>query len=378
MQLRDPVMYRILKKHHHRTGDQWCIYPTYDYAHGQSDSIEHVTHSICTLEFEVHRPLYEWYIQQLGIFPSRQIEFSRLNISYVVMSKRKLLRLVNEKYVSGWDDPRLPTITGLRRRGYTAAAIRNFAERVGVTKVKSVTDYSFLEFCLREDLNKTAIRAMAVLDPLKLVVTNWAEGLVEEMEIENNPEDPSTGNRMVPFSRELYIERDDFMETPPKGFFRLGPGLEVRLKGAFIVKCEQFVKDAATEEITEIHCTYDPNSRSGHDTSGKKVKGTIHWVSAQHAADVEVRMYDRLFMVEDPDGQATSEDRDFVELLNPDSLHVLAHVKAEPSLAKAAAGDRFQFLRKGYFVCDPDSTAAKTVFNLTVNLRDTWAKEAGK
>jgi glutaminyl-tRNA synthetase len=375
MQLRDPVMYRILHKHHHRTGDQWCIYPTYDYAHGQSDSIENITHSICTLEFEVHRPLYEWYIQQLGIFPSRQIEFSRLNLTYVVMSKRRLLRLVNEKYVSGWDDPRMPTIAGLRRRGYTPAAIRNLAERVGVTKVKSVTDFSLLEFCIREDLNKTATRSMVVMDPLKLVVTNWPTGSTERMEIENNPEDLTAGSRNVPFSRELWIERDDFMEEPFKGYNRFAVGTEVRLKGAYILKCEDFVKDAAGH-VTEIHCTYDPQSRSGQDTSGKKVKGTIHWVSAAEAVDVELRLYDRLFMVEDPDGQASAEDRDFVEFINPDSLHVNASAKAEPSLAKAQVGDRFQFMRKGYFVCDQDSTDAKRVFNMTVNLKDTWAKQA--
>ncbi len=374
MQLRDPVMYRILHKHHHRTGDQWCIYPTYDYAHGQSDSIEHVTHSICTLEFEVHRPLYEWYIQQLEIFPSRQIEFSRLNLTYVVMSKRRLLRLVNEGLVNGWDDPRMPTIAGLRRRGYTAAAIRNLAERVGVTKVKSVTDFSLLEFCIREDLNKIATRTMVVMDPLKLVVTNWPAGTTDLMEIENNPEDASAGSRMVPFSRELWIERDDFMEEPFKGYNRFAPGTEVRLKGAFILKCEDFVKDA-DGNVTEIHCSYDPDSRSGHDTTGKKVKGTIHWVSAAEAVDVELRLYDRLFMVEDPDGQATSEEKDFVEFINPNSLHVNHAAKAEASLGQAQAGDRFQFMRKGYFVCDPDSTVAKPVFNMTVNLKDTWAKQ---
>jgi glutaminyl-tRNA synthetase len=373
MQMRDPVMYRILKKEHHRTGNQWCIYPTYDYAHGQSDSIEKVTHSICTLEFEVHRPLYEWYIQQLGIFPSRQIEFSRLNLSYVVMSKRKLLRLVNEGYVRDWDDPRMPTICGLRRRGYTPASLRNLAERVGVTKVNSVTDFSLLEFLIREDLNKVAVRAMAVLDPLKLVITNWPEGQRDEMEIENNPEDPSTGNRKVPFGRELWIEREDFDENPPKGYFRLGPGLEVRLKGAFIVKCEDFVKDASGK-VTEVHCAYDPTSRSGQDTSGKKVKGTIHWVSVADAVSAEVRLFDRLFTVEDPDGEAAAADKDFVEFINPNSLQTIPSAMMEPILGKANPGDRFQFMRKGYFVCDPDSTDARRVFNLTVGLRDTWAK----
>ncbi|MFN8393540.1 MAG: glutamine--tRNA ligase/YqeY domain fusion protein [Bacteroidia bacterium] len=373
MQMRDPVLYRILKKHHHRTGDQWVIYPTYDYAHGQSDSIEKVTHSICTLEFEVHRPLYEWFIDKLGIFPSRQIEFSRLNLSYVVMSKRRLLRLVTEGYVSDWDDPRMPTICGLRRRGYTPASLRNLAERVGVTKVKSVTDYSLLEFLIREDLNKIATRAMAVLDPLKLVITNWEEGRKEQMEIENNPEDPASGNRMVPFGKELWIERDDFEENPPKGYFRLAPGLEVRLKGAYIVQCTDFVKDA-DGNVTEVHCTYDSSSRSGQDTSGKKVKGTIHWVSVADAVDVEVRQYDRLFSVEDPDGESAAQDKDFVEFINPNSLVVIPNAKAEPSLGQANLGDRFQFMRKGYFVVDPDSTDSKKVFNLTVNLRDTWAK----
>jgi glutaminyl-tRNA synthetase len=325
------------------------------------------------LEFEVHRPLYEWYIAKLGIFPSRQIEFSRLNLTYVVMSKRKLLRLVNEGHVKDWDDPRMPTICGLRRRGYTPSSIRNLAERVGVTKFKSVTDYSLLEFLIREDLNRTAIRAMAVLDPLKVVITNWPEGRKEEMEIENNPEDPASGHRMVPFGRELWIEREDFEENPPKGFFRLGPGLEVRLKGAYIVKCEHFVKNR-DGVVTEVHCSYDPLSRSGQDVSGKKVKGTMHWVSAADAVDVEVRLYDRLFTVEDPDGQSAAEGRDFVEYINPDSLKVLNAVKAEPSLGQARVGDQFQFMRKGYFVCDRDSTESQRVFNLTVNLRDTWAK----
>jgi glutaminyl-tRNA synthetase len=289
------------------------------------------------------------------------------------MSKRRLLRLVNEGFVKDWDDPRMPTICGLRRRGYTPASLRNLAERVGVTKVKSVTDYSLLEFLIREDLNKIATRAMVVLDPLKLVITNWEAGQTEMMEIENNPEDPTTGERMVPFGKELWIERDDFEENPPKGFFRLGPGLEVRLKGAYIIKCEDFVKDAVGN-VTEIHCSIDPSSRSGRDTSGKKVKGTIHWVSANDSVDVELRLYDRLFSVEDPDGQATAEDRDFVELINPNSLQVIGNAKAEPCLGVANAGDRFQFMRKGYFICDQDSTEAKKVFNLTVNLRDTWKK----
>ena len=377
MQLRDPVMYRILKKEHHRTGNTWCIYPTYDYAHGQSDSIENITHSICTLEFDVHRPLYDWFIDNLEIFPSHQYEFARFNLSYVVMSKRKLARLVKEGYVNGWDDPRLPTISGMRRRGYPAAAIRKLVERVGVTKTNSVTDYSMLEFFLREELNKTASRVMAVLNPIKLVVTNWPAGFVDEMEIENNPEDPEAGSRIVPFSNELYIERTDFMEEPMKKFFRLGPGLSVRLKGGYIVECTDFVKDEATGEVTEVHVTYDPNSRSGSDTSGKKVKGTIHWVSANHAVDIEVRMYDRLFSVENPDGQAAETGKDFTELINPDSLSVLPNVKAEPSLGNSKPGDQFQFMRKGYFICDEDS-AEKRVFNMTVGLRDSWAKAKKK
>lgn len=376
MQLRDPVMYRILKKPHHRTGDTWCIYPTYDYAHGQSDSIEKITHSICTLEFDVHRPLYDWFIENLGIFPSHQYEFARLNLSYVVMSKRKLARLVKEGFVKGWDDPRLPTITGLRRRGYTPAAIRNLAERVGVTKTNSVIDYSLLEFVIREDLNKTAARVMAVLDPIKLVITNWEEGFVDNMEVENNPEDPESGSRIVPFSKNLLVERDDFMEVPVKNYHRLAPGLSVRLKGGYIVTCTDFVKNEAGE-VTEIHCEYVPNSRSGSDSSGMKVKGTIHWVSEAHAVDVEVRMYDRLFSSADPDGESAEKGIDFIELINPNSLEVMPTVKAEPSLAEAKPGDRFQFMRKGYFICDADS-AEKRVFNLTVGLRDSWAKVANK
>jgi glutaminyl-tRNA synthetase len=374
MHMRDPVMYRILKRHHHRTGDDWCIYPMYDWAHGQSDSIEHITHSICTLEFEVHRPLYDWFVRELGIYAPQQIEFARLNLSYTVMSKRKLKQLVEEGVVKGWDDPRMPTISGLRRRGYTPASIRNFADRIGVARRENVVDVSLLEFSVREDLNKTAPRVMAVLDPLKVVITNYPEGQTEEMEIENNPEDPEGGHRKVPFSREIFIERADFMEDPPRKFFRLGPGRMSRLKGAYIIQCDDFVKDE-NGEVTELHCTYFPESRSGSDTSGLKVKGTLHWVSAAHAAHVEVRLYDRLFMDEDPAGH---KDRDFKEFLNPDSLQVLPEVMVEPGLLSAKAGDRFQFIRKGYFVVDPDSTEDKLVFNRTVGLRDSWAKKQKK
>ena len=377
MQLRDPVMYRILNKPHHKTGDKWKIYPTYDYAHGQSDSIESITHSLCTLEFEVHRPLYDWFIQQLDIFPSRQYEFSRLNFNYLVMSKRKLKRLVMDGYVSGWDDPRMPTLSGLRRRGYTPASIRNLVDRVGVTRQESVIDLSMLEYCIREDLNKTAPRVMAVLDPLKVTLINWPEGHVEDVEVENNPEDPESGNRTMPFSRTLYIEQEDFMEEPPKGFFRLGPGLEVRLKGAYIIRCEEAVIDAQGK-VTELKCTYDPSSRSGNDTSGKKVKGTIHWVSADHALDVEARLYDRLFTQEDPEGEADAQGVDFVQLMNPESLVVVKGVKAEPSLGSLKPGDRVQFMRKAYFVVDPDSSPGLLIFNRTVTLKDAWAKAASK
>lgn len=375
MHLRDPLMYRIIKKAHHRTGTEWSIYPMYDWAHGQSDSIEGITHSLCTLEFEVHRPLYDWFTENLGIFAPRQYEFSRLNINYTVMSKRRLKRLVEEGYVNGWDDPRMLTIAGLRRRGYTPLSLRNLAEKVGVTRQNSIIDMSLLEFCIREDLNKTAPRVMAVLDPLKVVITNWPEGKVEQMEVINNPEDPEAGSRTMPFTRELFIERSDFLEDAPKKYFRLAPGREVRFKGGFIVQCDDFVKDPETGEVTELHCTYDPNSRSGQDTSGKKVKGTIHWVSAEHALDVEVRLYDRLFSEEDPMKDANKEgdeQKSFLDYLNPNSLEVLATVKAEPSLATAKAGERFQFMRKGYFVVDQDSTADKLVFNRTVTLRDGW------
>ena len=376
MHLRDPIMYRILHQSHHRTGDQWHIYPTYDWAHGQSDAIEGITHSICTLEFEVHRPLYDWFVDQLGGFdpPPRQIEFARLNLNYTVTSKRKLLDLVQQKLVDGWDDPRMPTISGLRRRGYTPASLRNFAERVGVAKRDNVIDVSLLEFCIREDLNKTAPRVMAVLDPVKLTITNYPANTSEMLTIENNPEDPEGGERQVPFSRELYIERDDFMEDPPKKFFRLGPGREVRLKGAYIVQCEDFIKDERGE-VVEILATYDRDTKSGSDTTGKKVKGTIHWVSAEQAVEAEVRVYDRLFADPDPTGH---EDRDYKEFLNPDSKRVIETAYVEPSLKAAQAGDRFQFMRKGYYCLDPDTTEDRLVVNQTVTLRDSWAKQQKK
>ncbi|GAB2540082.1 glutamine--tRNA ligase/YqeY domain fusion protein [Spirosoma aerophilum] len=377
MQLRDPIIYRIKHAHHHRTGDTWCIYPMYDFAHGQSDAIEHITHSLCTLEFEVHRPLYEWFIDKLEIFPSRQIEFARLNLTYTVMSKRKLKRLVEEGHVNGWDDPRMPTIAGIRRRGYTPASLREFADRIGIAKRDNLIDVGLLEFCLREELNKTTHRVMAVLDekPLKLVLTNYEVGREEIMSIENNPEDPSAGERSVPFSREVFIERDDFLENPPKKFFRLFPGGMVRLKGAYIIKCDEVVKDNAGE-IIELRCSYIPESRSGSDTSGINVKGTIHWVSVPHAVEAEVRLYDRLFSVENP----AADDRDFKELLNPNSLEIV-RAFVEPALVEAArSGEQtnFQFMRKGYFILDSDSTADRPVFNRTVTLKDAWAKEQKK
>lgn len=376
--LRDPIMYRIKHAHHHRTGDAWCLYPMYDFAHGQSDSIEHITHSICTLEFIHHRPLYDWFIEQLGIFPSRQYEFARRNVSYTVMSKRKLLQLVNEGHVAGWDDPRMPTISGMRRRGYTPEAFRQFCDMIGIAKRENIVDVGVLEFCVREHLNKVANRVMAVLDPVKLVLTNYPEGQTEELDMENNPEDPESGSRKVPFSRELWIEREDFMEEPPKKFFRLGPGLMVRLKGAYIVKCDDFVKDDQGH-VTEIRCSYIPESKSGHDTSGINVKGTIHWVSVPHAKTAEVRLYDRLFRVENP----AAEEGDFKEYINPESLHVL-QAYVEPALAAhvtATFADgiaRYQFLRKGYFCLDQDSSPEKLIFNRTVGLKDAWAKESKK
>lgn len=373
MHLRDPLMYRIKHAHHHRTGDAWCIYPMYDFAHGQSDSIEKITHSICTLEFVPHRPVYDWFIEKLNIFPSRQYEFARFNMNYTVMSKRKLLQLVNEGIVNGWDDPRMPTLSGYRRRGYTPSSIRTFAERVGVQKRDNLIDVGLLEFCIREELNKSANRVMAVLDPIKLVITNYPEGQTENLEADNNPEDEAAGNRNVTFSNTLYIEREDFMENPPKKFFRLGPGLAVRLKYAYIVKCDSFEKDEAGN-VTTIYCTYMPESRSGSDNSGLTVKGTIHWVSAAHAATAEVRLYDRLFSVENP----ASEEGDFKSFINPNSLEVITNAMVEPALLEAKPGDRFQFLRKGYFCADPDSTPGKPVFNRTATLKDTWAKEAKK
>lgn len=371
MHLRDPLMYRIKHAHHHRTGDKWCIYPMYDFAHGQSDAIEEITHSICTLEFVPHRPLYDWFIEKLNIFPSKQYEFARLNLNYTVMSKRKLLQLVNENYVDGWDDPRMPTISGLRRRGYTPASIREFCERIGVAKRENMIDVGLLEFCIREDLNKTAWRRMAVLDPVKLILDNYPEGETEVMHGENNPEvEGGDGGRDIPFGRELWIEREDFMEVAPKKFFRLGIGLMVRLKNAYIIKGESIVKDA-DGNITEIHCSYLPESKSGHDTSGINVKGTIHWVSVEHAKTAEVRLYDRLFQVEDP----SNEDGDFKDYINPNSLHVLSTVYIEPDLVNAELGKPVQFMRKGYFTLDKNSTDDKLVFNRTVTLKDGWGKK---
>jgi glutaminyl-tRNA synthetase len=371
MHLRDPLMYRIKHTHHHRTGDTWCIYPMYDFAHGQSDAIEEITHSICTVEFIPHRPLYDWFIEQLSLFPSKQYEFARLNLNYTVMSKRKLLQLVEEGHVDGWDDPRMPTISGLRRRGYTPASIREFCERIGVAKRENMIDVGLLEFCIREDLNKTAWRRMAVLDPVKLVIDNYPEGKTEIFHGENNPEvEGGDGSREFPFGRELWIERDDFMEEPTKKYFRLGIGLMVRLKSAYIIKGESVVKDV-DGNITEIHCSYIPESQSGNDTSGINVKGTIHWVSADHAKSVEVRLYDRLFQVEDPG----NEDGDFKDYINPNSLHVLPTVYVEPDLVNAKVGTPVQFMRKGYFTLDKNSTPDKLVFNRTVTLKDGWVKK---
>ncbi|MDB5006783.1 MAG: glutaminyl-tRNA synthetase [Mucilaginibacter sp.] len=371
MHLRDPLMYRIKHIHHHRTGDKWCIYPMYDFAHGQSDAIEEITHSICTLEFIPHRDLYNWFIEQLEIFPSKQYEFARLNLNYTVMSKRKLLQLVEEKYVEDWDDPRMPTISGLRRRGYTPASIRDFCDRIGVAKRENMIDVSLLEFCIREDLNKTAWRRMAVLDPIKMIITNYPEGQTETMFSENNPEvEGGEGGRELPFSNELWIEREDFMEEPPKKFFRLGVGLMARLKSAYIVKCDSFVKDA-DGNVTEIYCTHIPESKSGNDTSGIHVKGTIHWVSVPHAKTAEVRLYDRLFQVENP----SNEDGDFKEYLNPNSLQIIPKAYIEADLADAISGKGYQFIRKGYFTLDKHSTAEKLVFNRTVTLKDGWVKK---
>jgi glutaminyl-tRNA synthetase len=368
--LRDPVMYRILRATHHRTGDKWCIYAMYDYAHGQSDSIEKITHSICTLEFEHHRPLYEWFIKELGIYAPQQIEFSRLNLTYTVMSKRKLLTLVKEKFVRGWDDPRMPTISGLRRRGYTPEALRAFCERIGVSKYEGTIEMAWLEDALRDDLNKRAFRRMAVLRPLKVVIDNYPEGQTEELDAVNNPEDPSAGTRKVPFSKILYIERTDFHEDPPKGYFRLAPSKEVRLRWAYFLKCNSVVKDTAGN-VTELHCTYDPTTKGGNAPDGRKVKGTIHWVSAEHAITAEVRLYDHLCKVPFPD--EVPEGQDFTVNLNPNSLEVLTAM-LEPSLKDAAVGTKVQFERTGYFSVDKDSAAGKLVFNRAVTLADTWAK----
>jgi glutaminyl-tRNA synthetase len=370
--MRDPVMYRIRKTPHQRTGDAWCIYPMYDWAHGQSDSLERITHSICTLEFEDHRPLYDWFIAQLGIFPSRQIEFARLNVSHTVLSKRKLLRLVEEGVVSGWDDPRMPTLAGIRRRGVPPAALRDFCERIGVTKQESVVEHALLEHCVREELNRTAERRMAVVNPLKLVLVDWPEDRFEELDAVNNPEDASAGTRAVPFARELWIERDDFLEDPPKKFFRLAPGREVRLRWGYIVKCVEVVKDGAGA-IVELRCTHDPTSRGGSPADGRKVQGTIHWISARHALDAELRLYDHLFA--NPDPNDVPESVDWLTTVNPRSLVVVPDAKVEPSLAQARPGERFQFERVGYFVADGrDHAAGRPVFNRTVTLRDTWAK----
>jgi glutaminyl-tRNA synthetase len=371
LNMRDPVMYRILRATHHRTGDKWCIYPMYDYAHGQSDSIERITHSICTLEFEDHRPLYNWFIEQLGIFPSQQIEFDRLNVTYTLLSKRKLLQLVNEGHVSGWDDPRMPTISGIRRRGYTPESLRNFCAAIGASKTNGIIELAMLEHFVREDLNRRARRVMAVLRPLKVIIDNYPEGQVEHLGVVNNPEDPNAGTRDVVFSRELFIEQDDFREEPPKKFFRLSPGREVRLRGGYFIRCTHVVKDHAGA-VTEVHCTYDPETRSGTAADGRKVKATIHWVSGDHAVDAEVRLYENLFLKEDPN--AVEEGKTFLDNLNPNSLEVLQNCKLERSLATAEAGDRFQFERLGYFCVDLDTTSERLVFNRTVALRDTWAK----
>ncbi len=379
--LRDPVIYRILKVTHHRTGDSWCIYPTYDFTHGQSDSIEGVTHSICTLEFEDHRPLYDWFLDSLEIFHPRQIEFARLNLTYTVLSKRRLVDLVEQGHVTGWDDPRMPTLSGLRRRGYTPQAIRNFCDKIGVAKRDTVVELALLEHSIREDLNQRAPRVMGVLRPLKVVIDNYPEGQVEEVESVNNPEDPSAGSRKIPFSNLIYIEREDFREDPPKGFFRLSPGREVRLKDAYYITCVDVIKNRETGEVEELHCTYDPESRGGRTADGRKVRGTSHWVSAAHAIDAEVRLYDTLFSKADPTGESDGESdgeaggQDLTAHLNPNSLEILTGCKVEPSLASAAPGSTYQFLRQGYFCVDSvDSTPGKLVFNRTVPLRDSWAR----
>ncbi len=374
MHMRDPLMYRIKHAHHHRTGDAWCIYPMYDFAHGQSDAIENITHSICTLEFVPHRALYDWFIEKLSIYPSRQYEFARLNMTYTIMSKRKLLQLVNEKHVAGWDDPRMPTLAGVRRRGYTPESIREFCDKIGIAKRENLIDVGLLEFCVRDHLNKIATRRMVVFDPIKVIITNYPEGKTEILTSENNPEDHNNlGSREVPFGRELFIEQEDFMEEPPKKYFRLAPGQMVRLKSAYIIQCNEVVRDT-TGKITALHCAYIPESKSGSDTSGIKVKGVLHWVSAAHAIPVEVRLYDRLFKVEN----VSDAEGDFKDHINAESLQVLANVYAEPAIATAKENERFQFLRKGYFILDKDSTSNKLVFNRTVTLNDIWAKEVRK
>lgn len=377
LNMRDPVVYRIMKVEHHRTGDKWCIYPMYDFAHPLSDSFEGITHSVCTLEFEDHRPLYNWFLETLDLeCKSRQIEFARLNITHTVMSKRKLLRLVKEGYVNGWDDPRMPTISGFRRRGYTPSSIREFCSRIGVAKNNSMVDIALLEHCIREELNANAKRVMAVLNPLKVVIDNYPEDMVEEFEVSNNPEKPKDGKRKVPFSKVLYIEQDDFCEDPPKKYFRLAPGKEVRLMGAYFIKCTNVVKDENTGEILEVHCTYDPESRGGNSPDGRKVRGTIHWVSEKHSVDAEVRLYEHLFSDPDPDSY---KDGDFTDLINPDSVKILKGCKLEPGLKSAKPGDMFQFVRLGYFCVDRiDSSEDRLVFNRTVSLKDTWSKIAKK
>ena len=377
LNMRDPVIYRIMRATHHRTGDKWCIYPMYDFAHPLSDSMEGITHSICTLEFEDHRPLYNWLLETLDVeCKSRQVEFARLNLSYTVMSKRKLLQLVKEGHVKGWDDPRMPTISGLRRRGYTPESIREFCSRIGVAKGNSIVDLALLEHCIREELNAKATRVMGVLRPLKVVIDNYDEGLVEEFEVPNNPEDPNSGNRKVPFSSTIYIDQEDFCENPPKKYFRLAPGQEVRLKSAYIIKCESLIKDEKTGEVVEVHCSYDPGSKGGTASDGRKIKGTIHWVSAAHAFDAEVRLYDNLFGDANP---GADENVDFLDQINPDSLEVLTNCKMEPGLKNAKSGDMFQFLRLGYFCVDiVDSKPGQPVFNRTVSLKDSWAKISNK
>lgn len=372
LNMRDPVMYRILKNSHHRTGNKWRIYPMYDYTHGQSDSIEGVTHSLCTLEFEGHRPLYDWYLEALGVYHPQQIEFARLNLTYTVLSKRKLLRLVEEGHVTGWNDPRMPTLSGLRRRGYTPQAIRNFCDRIGVAKRENTVEIALLEHCIRENLNKRAQRRMAVLRPLRVVIENYPQDQVEQMEAVNNPEDETMGTRRVPFSRVLYVERDDFQEDPPKKFFRLSPGREVRLRYAYLVTCVGVVRDEETGEMVELRCTYDPQTKGGSAPDGRKVKATLHWVSVDHAVEAEIRLYDHLFTKENP--EAVSEGGDWCDCLNPGSLQVLAGAKVEPSLAEAEPGETYQFERQGYFCVDPDTKAGALVVNRTVSLRDTWAK----